>query len=49
MMASNLYLDLTRIVRMTRVAATMRDPDASEGLKRGVLRKAILLARPVKA
>ena len=43
-----LYLDLTRIIRRTSVAETMRDPNATEGLKRGVLRKAILQARPAK-
>ena len=47
--ADNQHLDLTRIIRRNSVARTMKDPDASEGLKRGVLRKAILLAQPVKA
>ena len=47
--ADGLYLDLTRIIRRTGPATTMRDPTATEGLKRGVLRKAILLARPVRA
>ena len=47
--ADGLYLDLVGVVRRSRPARkTLGDPDASDGLKRGTLRKTILLARPVE-
>ena len=48
--AEGLHVDLAAIVRRSRHARVLlKDPDATEGLKRGTFRKAILLAHPVKA
>ena len=48
--ADGFHLDLTVVVRRSKHARMLlNDPDATEGLRRGTFRKAILLARPVKA
>lgn len=46
--ADGLYLDLAVVVRRSKhTRLLLKYPDATEGLKRGVFRKAILMARPV--
>ena len=47
--AGGYSIDLMSAVRAQPSAKKLiSDPDASEGLKRGAIRRAILLARPVK-
>lgn len=47
--ADGLHLDLAAVVRHSRRARmVLRDLDATEGLRRGLLRRAILDMRPAK-